>query len=66
VTKTAFLRKKRGHGSGIVVVDCLLIVPNDGIQLPIRDYLCLILPGLANFEINRIGELTPAAWLAKN
>ena len=37
VTKTASLRKKRGHGSGIVVVDCLLILPSDGIQL--LDYL---------------------------
>jgi len=36
------------------------------LKIPIRDYLCSILPGLANFPINRIGELTPAAWLAKN
>ena len=33
---------------------------------PIRDYLGSILPGLANFPINRIAELTPAAWLARN
>jgi len=36
------------------------------LKIPIRDYLCSILPGLANFPINRISELTPAAWLAKN
>ena len=31
----------------------------------IRDYLCSILPGLANFPINRVAELTPAAWRAR-
>src|SRR5262245_6741519 len=36
------------------------------LKIPIRDYLCSILPGLANFPINRIAELTPAAWLARN
>jgi hypothetical protein len=35
------------------------------LKMPIRDYLCSILPGLANFPINRIAELTPAAWLAR-
>ena len=33
------------------------------LKIPIRDYLGSILPGLANFPINRIAELTPAAWL---
>jgi hypothetical protein len=36
------------------------------LNIPIRDYLCLILPGLANFPINRIAELTPTAWLERN
>jgi transposase len=36
------------------------------LKIPIRDYLCSILPGLANFPINRIAELTPAAWLVRN
>ena len=36
------------------------------LKIPIRDYLGSILPGLANFPINRIAELTPAAWLARN
>jgi transposase len=36
------------------------------LQIPIRDYLGSVLPGLANFPINRIAELTPAAWLARN
>jgi transposase len=35
-------------------------------KIPIREYLGSILPGLANFPINRIAELTPAAWLARN
>jgi hypothetical protein len=35
------------------------------LKIPIRDYLCSTLPGLANFPINRIAELTPAAWLAR-
>jgi transposase len=35
------------------------------LKIPIREYLCSILPGLANFPINRIAELTPACWLAR-
>jgi transposase len=35
------------------------------LKIPVRDYLCSILPGLANFPINRIAELTPASWLAR-
>jgi transposase len=36
------------------------------LKIPVRDYLCSMLPGLANFPINRIAELTPAAWFARN
>jgi transposase len=36
------------------------------LKIPIRDYLGSVLPGLADFPINRIAELTPAAWLARN
>jgi transposase len=36
------------------------------LKIPIRDYLGSVLPGLADFPINRIPELTPAAWLARN
>ena len=35
------------------------------LNLPIRDYLADILPGLANVPIQRIAELTPAAWAAR-
>jgi transposase len=30
------------------------------LSIPVRDYLGSVLPGLANFPINRIAELTPA------
>jgi transposase len=36
------------------------------LKIPIRDYLASVLPGLANFPMNRIAELTPTAWLARN
>ena len=32
---------------------------------PVRDYLDSVLPGLANFSIHRIAELTPIAWAAR-
>src|SRR5271166_4283781 len=35
------------------------------LKIPIREYLCSILPGLANFPINRTAELTPTSWLAR-
>jgi transposase len=34
------------------------------LTLPVRDYLGAVLPGLADFPIRRIAELTPAAWSA--
>jgi len=34
------------------------------LSIPVRDYLGSVLPGLANFSINRIAELTPTAWTA--
>jgi hypothetical protein len=34
------------------------------LKIPIRDYLCSILPGLANFPINRIVALTSASCIA--
>jgi hypothetical protein len=36
------------------------------LSLPIRDYLSSVLPGLADFPINRVAELTPSAWAARN
>jgi transposase len=36
------------------------------LSLPIRDYLASVLPGLADFPRNRVAELTPSAWAARN
>jgi transposase len=32
------------------------------LKIPVRDYRGSVLPGLANFPIRRIAELTPVAW----
>jgi hypothetical protein len=32
------------------------------LNLPVRDYLTSVLPGLANLSIQRVSQLTPAAW----
>lgn len=36
------------------------------LKISVRDYLASILPGLAAFPINRIAELTPSRWAARN
>jgi hypothetical protein len=36
------------------------------LKIPVRDYLGSALPGLADFPISRIAELTPTAWAARN
>lgn len=36
------------------------------LKISIREYLCSILPGFANFPINRVAALTPRAWRARN
>jgi transposase len=36
------------------------------LKVPVRDYLATILPGLANTSIQRLAELTPAAWAARS
>jgi hypothetical protein len=35
------------------------------LKIPVRHYLADILPGLANTQLQRIADLTPAAWAAK-
>src|SRR5438132_6461674 len=35
------------------------------LNLPIRDCLGSVLPGLADFPFNRVAELTPSAWAAR-
>ena len=36
------------------------------LKIPLRDYLGAVLPGLADISIQRLAELTPAAWAALN
>jgi len=36
------------------------------LKIPVREYLGAALPGLADFPISRIAELTPAAWATRN
>jgi transposase len=36
------------------------------LKVPVRDYLRKILPGLADTPIQRVAELTPAAWAARH
>jgi hypothetical protein len=36
------------------------------LKLPARDYLAAVLPGLADLPVQRLAELTPAAWVARH
>jgi transposase len=36
------------------------------LNIPVRDYLASVLPGLADFPASRIAELTPSAWAARS
>jgi hypothetical protein len=36
------------------------------LNIPIRDYLASVLPGLADHPISQTGELTPGAWANRN
>jgi transposase len=36
------------------------------LKIPVRDDLGSVLPGLGDFPISRIVELTPAAWSTRN
>ncbi len=36
------------------------------LEIPVRDYLASVLPGLAGTSIQKLPELTPAAWAARN
>jgi hypothetical protein len=36
------------------------------LQLPVRNYLAAVLPGLADTSVHRLPELTPAAWAVQN
>jgi transposase len=36
------------------------------LKLPVRDYLATVLPGFADLPIQRLPDLTPAAWVAQH
>jgi transposase len=36
------------------------------LSLPVREYLGSVLPGLADFPIKRVAELTPSSWAVRN
>jgi transposase len=36
------------------------------LKLPVRDYLAAVLPGFADVPIQRLPDLTPAAWVAQH
>jgi hypothetical protein len=36
------------------------------LKIHLRDYLGSVLPGLGDFPINRVAELTPCAWATRN
>src|SRR5215469_8391312 len=36
------------------------------VKIPLRDYLGSVLPGLGDFRVGRIAELTPTAWANRN
>ncbi|MGB8723008.1 MAG: IS66 family transposase [Terriglobales bacterium] len=36
------------------------------LQVPVRDYFSMILPGLADLPIRRLPDLTPAVWVARH
>jgi hypothetical protein len=36
------------------------------IQLPVREYLAAVLPGMANTQLQRLSDLTPTAWAAQH
>jgi hypothetical protein len=35
-------------------------------NIPVRNYLAAVLPGLNNLSIQDLAELTPTAWAAKH
>jgi hypothetical protein len=36
------------------------------LSIPVRQYLAAVLPGLADVRINKLADLTPAAWAARH
>ena len=40
--------------------------PEAELNIPLRDYLSSVHPGLSNLPVKRVSELTPSAWLARS
>ena len=58
---------KMTHDTGPRIAAILSIVETcRRLQIPIRDYLTAILPGLADLPVSRVTELTPTAWAARS
>jgi phosphatidylserine/phosphatidylglycerophosphate/cardiolipin synthase-like enzyme len=38
----------------------------DTLKMPVRDYLGAVLPGVGDFPVGRIAELTPTTWASRN
>jgi len=36
------------------------------LEIPVRQYLAAVLPGLGDVSIKRLASLTPAAWAERN
>ena len=36
------------------------------LDIPAREYLAAVLPGMADIKIQKLADLTPAAWAARN
>jgi len=36
------------------------------LDIPVREYLGAVLPGLADVSIHKLAALTPAAWAARS
>ena len=53
--------------AGLKVAAILSVVEScRRLELPVRDYLAAVLPGLADLPIQRLPNLTPAAWLTQH
>jgi len=52
-------------GSKVAAI-CSAVESCRRLKLPVRDYLAAVFPGLADRPIQRLPDLTPAAWVAQH
>lgn len=60
------LRKIKIPAKTVVAAILSMVETCRRLNIPVRGYLGSVLPGLTNFPINQIAELTPVAWAARN